>query len=174
MAEPMSDTRILQKPRKTKKTKKTQVLTPCQILGHRFCLFAFLVLPPKTKKTKRNQKYWPHARYWDIGSAFLFFLFFWFYLQKPKKQKKVLTPCQILGHRFCLFVFFGFSRFWILGHGSCHFVFFVFFVFSRFWILGHGFCDFVFWFFKVFDPSQQRKQSDLHCKRWMHIRHRDV
>ena len=41
MAEPMSDTRILQKPRK------------------------------KTKK----QKYWPHARHWDIGSAILFFGF---------------------------------------------------------------------------------------------------
>ena len=31
-----------------------------------------------------------------------------------------------------------------------------------------------FWFFEVSDPSQQRKQSDLHGKRWMHIRHRDV
>ena len=33
-----------------------------------------------------------------------------------------------------LFFFFVFSRFWILGHGFCHFVFFVFFGFSRFLI----------------------------------------
>ena len=83
------------------KNKKTKVLTPCQILGHRFCLFVF-------------------------------FCFFWFYLEKPKK--KVLTPCQIMGHRFCLFGFFSFSMFWILGHGFCHFGFFGFFGFSRFLI----------------------------------------
>ena len=199
MAEPMSDTRKLQKPRKNtnktkwqnpcqipeycknlEKQKKTKVLTPCQILGHRFCLFVFLVLPPKTKKTKK-QKYWPHARYWDIGSAFLFFfgftpkkqkkqkkqkywpharywdigsafLFFWFYLQKPKKQKKtkVLTPCQILGHRFCLFFLFFFLVFRGFGYWDMGPVILFFFVFSRFWILGHGFCHFDFFVFLVF------------------------
>ena len=54
-------------------------------------------------------------------------------------------------------------------------LFFLFFLVFR----GFGYWDMgsvilFFWFFEAFDPSQQRKQSDLHCKRWMHIRHRDV
>ena len=43
-----------------------------------------------------------------------------------------------------------------------------------YWDMGSVILFFCFLFFEVFDPSQQRKQSDLHCKRWMHIRHRDV
>ena len=152
-------------PRETKKKKKTKVLTPCQILGHRFCLFVvffcfvffvfrgfgywdmgsvfFFGFTSRNQKKQKKQKYWPHARYWDIGSAFLFFflvfrgfgywdmgfafLFFWFYLEKPKKTKKtkVLTPCQILGHRFCLFfLFFRGFGYWDMGSVILFFLFF--------------------------------------------------
>ena len=75
--------RFLALPRETKKIKKPKVLTPCQILGHRFCLFGFLVLPRKNKKNKKKKVLTPCQ---ILGHGFCLFVYFVF--------------------------FFGFSRFW--------------------------------------------------------------
>ena len=118
--ESMSDSRILQKPWKTKKKKKkgrTYVYpkppktkkTKKKQKGQNLC---------KTKKTKKKQNGRTYVPVSGMGSAILFFLFFfWFFEVKPKKQKntKWQSLCPSVWHGvstfvfFCFFCFFGFS-----------------------------------------------------------------
>ena len=69
------DTRILQKPRKTKKNKMAEPMSQCLAWGQYF--WFFLVFPGKTKKTKKKKQngrtYVPVS---GMGSVLLVFLFF--------------------------------------------------------------------------------------------------
>ena len=132
--ESMSDTRILQKPRKTKKnkmaepmsqwipeycknlekTKKTKWQNLCPSVWHgvsTFVFFVFLVFPGKTKKTKKTK--WQNLcpSVWHGVSTFGFFgfpRFFWFSQVKPKKPKKPKWQnlCPSVWHGVSTFGFF--------------------------------------------------------------------
>ena len=137
--ESMSDTRILQKPRKTKKNKmaepmsqwipeycknlekrkkqkKTKWQNLCPSVWHgvsTFVFFCFLVFPGKTKKTKKNKMAEPMSQCLAWGQYFCFFLFFWFSQVKPKKQKKTKWQnlCPSVWHGVSIFVFLVFLVF---------------------------------------------------------------
>ena len=136
MAEPMSDTRILRKPRQTKKNKITEPISQYP-------------KPRKTKKTKKTrwQNLCPSIWHGVSTFVFLFFLFFEVFailwegiknIEKPKKSKwQNLCPSIWHGVSTFVFLFFsGFLQYSGMWHGFCHFVLFAFFCFCR------GFCKF--------------------------------
>ena len=99
MAEPMSDTRILQKPRKTKETKskkknqKGRTYVPVSGMGPVLLVFLFFLV---------------FRGFWILRHGFCHFVFFFVFFGFSRFLD---TGTWVLS--FCFFVFFGFSKFLI-------------------------------------------------------------
>ena len=133
----MSDTRILQKPRKTKKKTKWQNLCPSG--------YQNIAKTSKNQKKQKKQNGRTYVPVSGMGSVLLFFWVFWFSQVKPKKQKKqngrTYVPVSGMGSVLLVFLVFpgktkkkqkkqnGRTYVPVSGMGSVLLVFLVFLVF---------------------------------------------